>query len=198
MTESLLCPACGVMKKSGKTSCCGLGGSWFEDCGSVGDAKLDHTWNEGIRSCKARKSVDQKMLSHYNKTFDDESMGIIKSESVFVTSTSFPCVLETTLNATSDRNFTCKTISTSTLRTFANMRISNRQSTMPCPPNGTMTSLLGIDMTVGSMWTSPQTSGSESITSACDSMFLHDVTSNALIFILIVSWFQEMSPRYLQ
>ena len=35
-------------------SCCGRGGSWFKNCGGAGNAKLHHTWYEGIQSCKTR------------------------------------------------------------------------------------------------------------------------------------------------
>ena len=49
-----VCPRCGTINKSGKNSCCGRGGSWFGNCGSAGNAKLRHTWHEGIRACKSR------------------------------------------------------------------------------------------------------------------------------------------------
>ena len=41
------------MEKSGKLSCCGRGGSWFRNCGGARNAKLDHTWYDGILTCKA-------------------------------------------------------------------------------------------------------------------------------------------------
>jgi len=47
------CPKCGNMEKSGKISCCGRGGSWFGNCASAGNTKLDHTWHEGVQACKA-------------------------------------------------------------------------------------------------------------------------------------------------
>ena len=53
-TISSVCPKCGTIEKSGKISCCGHGGSWFGNCGSAGNAKLDHTWYEGIQACKTR------------------------------------------------------------------------------------------------------------------------------------------------
>ena len=53
-TISLVCSKCGTVGKSGKSSCCGRGGSWFRNCGSAGNAKLDHTWYEGIQACKTR------------------------------------------------------------------------------------------------------------------------------------------------
>ena len=48
------CPKCGAIKKSGKHSCCARGGAWFNNCGDIGDTKLDHTWAEGILTCKSR------------------------------------------------------------------------------------------------------------------------------------------------
>ena len=49
-----MCPKCGTVKKSGKISCCGVGGSWFKSCESTGNLKLRHTWYEGIQACKSR------------------------------------------------------------------------------------------------------------------------------------------------
>ena len=57
-TINAVCHKCGIISKSAKISCCGRGGSWFRNCGSVGNAKLDHTWHEGIRVCSGRP-VDQ-------------------------------------------------------------------------------------------------------------------------------------------
>ena len=51
-TTSVLCPKCGIIKKSGKRSCCGRGGSWFGNCGSAGNTKLHHTWYGGAQACK--------------------------------------------------------------------------------------------------------------------------------------------------
>merc|ERR1719201_3088543 len=48
-TIGSVCPTCGTIGKSGKSSCCGRGGSWFRNCGSVENAKLVHTWYEGIQ-----------------------------------------------------------------------------------------------------------------------------------------------------
>ena len=51
MSTSNTCTQCGSTNKSGKRSCCARGGSWFEKCGDVGEAKFDHTWAEGIQAC---------------------------------------------------------------------------------------------------------------------------------------------------
>ena len=53
------CSKCGIIKKSGKSSCCSRGGSWFGKCGSAGDSNHEHTWSEGILACKewARSNV---------------------------------------------------------------------------------------------------------------------------------------------
>ena len=50
----LVCPKCGTTKKSGRRSCCARGGSWFKNCGDARDPNFDHTWPEGIRSCKGK------------------------------------------------------------------------------------------------------------------------------------------------
>lgn len=59
---SFACPKCATIKKSGKTSCCARGGSWYRNCGSGGNSKFGHTWSEGIRACKKRKTaIDQRL-----------------------------------------------------------------------------------------------------------------------------------------
>merc|ERR1712224_652194 len=70
-TISSACPKCGTTEKSGKASCCGRGGSWYRNCGSAGNAKLDHTWHEGIKVCKARaqskRAIGQQLNSAQRK-----------------------------------------------------------------------------------------------------------------------------------
>ena len=46
------CAKCGIIKKSGKRSCCARGGSWFKNCGDAGDIKFDHTWAGGAEACR--------------------------------------------------------------------------------------------------------------------------------------------------
>ena len=64
-TISATCSKCGTIKKSGKTSCCGRGGSWFRNCGSGGNSNLGYTWSEGIRACKtkarSKAGIDQRL-----------------------------------------------------------------------------------------------------------------------------------------
>jgi surface protein len=45
------CPKC-VPTKSGKSSCCARGGSWFKKCGEPGDSNFEHTWFEGNLACE--------------------------------------------------------------------------------------------------------------------------------------------------
>ena len=47
------CAKCGTTK-AGKRSCCARGGTWFENCGQAGDTQFDHTWTDGIETCKSR------------------------------------------------------------------------------------------------------------------------------------------------
>ena len=76
---SPVCPACGIVKRSGKLSCCAPGGSWFGNCGSAGNANLEHTWHEGIRVCNTQFQavVGQQLHAsqpQVNVSFDDTSM----------------------------------------------------------------------------------------------------------------------------
>ena len=53
------CPKCGLIKKSGRLSCCARSGSWFGNCGSDGDTNFDHTWYEGLQACNEAQSQSQ-------------------------------------------------------------------------------------------------------------------------------------------
>ena len=71
-----VCLACGIIKKSGKMSCCGHGGSWFENCGNAANANFGHTWYEGIRGCEAgqfRLGVGQQLHASEPKSSDSTS-----------------------------------------------------------------------------------------------------------------------------
>ena len=46
---------------SGKPSCCGHGGAWFGKCGD--DAKSDHTWSDGVDTCKAKPASTVRILA---------------------------------------------------------------------------------------------------------------------------------------
>ena len=48
---STVCSQCGLLKKTGKLSCCVKGGSWQKKCGNDG-SKSEHTWAEGFEACK--------------------------------------------------------------------------------------------------------------------------------------------------
>ena len=48
--DFLGCAKCGLSSK-GQLSCCGKGGSWQGKCGPPGNAKFEHTWNDGFEAC---------------------------------------------------------------------------------------------------------------------------------------------------
>ena len=52
---SAVCPKCGTVQKSGRSSCCGRGGAWFGRCGSVGNTNFEHSWYDGIQACDSRQ-----------------------------------------------------------------------------------------------------------------------------------------------
>ena len=109
------CSECGTIKKSGKLSCCGRGGSWFGICRSDGNTNLGHTWYEGIQACKAQQfqsAVVQQPHAYQakrNVSVDDASI-VMKPKGVIVTaqllvstpvnmSTSKPAATTTTVHA---------------------------------------------------------------------------------------------------
>merc|ERR1712025_496443 len=61
------CLACGTIQKSGKLSCCARGGSWFGDCGATRNAKVKHTWYEGIQACKERQHKTAVLAQQRNE-----------------------------------------------------------------------------------------------------------------------------------
>ena len=189
---STSCPACGIIKKSGKTSCCGHGGSWFEDCGSAGNTDFSHTWHEGIRSCRTPRSpvvVEQKLLS---SSFDDDSVGI-NSKAVVVTSYLFPSMpfsalsvmSEATLITTLDRKFTSKSIYVPNDNTFG--KVSTPKSTLPRLLNLTITKLLPSALSDMSMTTSSPTADSASIITRDDKKIFY-VVSDFIIVLIIACW----------
>ena len=86
---SPVCLTCGTMKKSGKLSCCGRGGSWFGSCGVAGNTKLQHTWHEGIQACETRQhktGMEQQgdaLHQNSNKYYNDDG-GAINSKAVIM------------------------------------------------------------------------------------------------------------------
>ena len=98
MTVSPVCLKCGIIKKSGKTSCCGRGGSWFRNCGGAGVAKLRHTWYEGIQTCKAR-SQSKAIIEQYSNATQEEVTDMINFKSISTFTKSFtltPAIKTTT------------------------------------------------------------------------------------------------------
>ena len=76
---SSVCATCGFIAKSGRISCCGRGGSWFGNCGGAGNAKLAHTWYEGIRACKtlaqSKTAIGQQLnAAQQQKYFNEPGM----------------------------------------------------------------------------------------------------------------------------
>ena len=102
MTTSPVCLKCGSIGKSGKTSCCGRGGSWFENCGGAANVKLEHTWYEGIRVCKTRSQFNTVIAQHLNDTqekdIDSSSNGdgIIHLKSIPTSTKEFTFTLAST------------------------------------------------------------------------------------------------------
>ena len=85
---SPVCPACGIVKRSGKLSCCAPGGSWFGNCGSAGNANLEHTWHEGIRVCNTQYHVVMGQHLHASQPKGNANMGM-DSKLVIVTTHAF-------------------------------------------------------------------------------------------------------------
>ena len=96
-TISPVCRKCGRIKKSGKSSCCGRGGSWFRKCGGAVNTKLHHTWYEGIQTCKTRSQSKSVIAQYLNAT---QGKGIVGSSSDGVDMRNFKSVFTVTKSFT--------------------------------------------------------------------------------------------------
>ena len=79
-----VCPGCGSIKKSGKLSCCGRGGSWFNNCGGADNTGFRHTWYEGIHACKARRE-SRTALGQQENTVKQKGADTVNSNGVVIT-----------------------------------------------------------------------------------------------------------------
>ena len=91
-TSRSVCPTCGTIERSGKSSCCGRGGSWFRNCGSAGNTKLRQTWYEGILACKTRaqlKTVRAQQLKFAQQSNSSHGTGMGNSKAVITAAETF-------------------------------------------------------------------------------------------------------------
>ena len=80
-------------------SCCSRGGSWFDKCGSAGNAKIHHTWSEGIQACKAGSQSKTVIGQRRDVT---QRKGIAKYKVVIATKKTFVFTPLNTLTPVSD------------------------------------------------------------------------------------------------
>ena len=164
-STSSLCSKCGIIKRSGKASCCGHGGSWFQNCGSADNKQVDHTWQEGIRVCKAQQSqvvVGQQLHGSQlqkNASSDDVSASF-NSKAAIVTPYMFASAATDVSGATSaarvpniqfitlDHKFTSKeiTVATATIIHAPGNTLALKP-TLPCRANAEITNPMqnGLD-----------------------------------------------------
>ena len=64
ITKMTTCPTCGTFEKSGRSSCCAPGGTWFKNCGGAHNTNVDHTWFEGVAACKRKYRVSGILQIH--------------------------------------------------------------------------------------------------------------------------------------
>ena len=143
-TIASACLTCGTTKKSGKLSCCARGGSWFGNCGATVNAKLQHTWYEGIQACKARKPKTAAMglqrhdvLQHSNKSsndadsFTNSGTAIMVSHMFAITSVGMSISGTPPFNGHADKSIQVPT--TMSTRTSMNTLVSNND--VPASPS---------------------------------------------------------------
>ena len=111
---SPVCTKCGSIKKSGKVSCCARGGSWFRNCGGSGNAKLQHTWYEGIQACKtqSKTAIDQQRSIAPQKGTTVSSNGV-GNRTVLKTASTAPQT-STTMSVTATPDHTAPSTSRTT------------------------------------------------------------------------------------
>ena len=130
-TTSSLCPKCGTIAKSGKSSCCGRSGSWFGNCGSAVNSKLDHTWHEGIRSCKtlpqSKSAIGQRSDSAQQRN-PTIAHGMANSKAVITSANTFAFTF--TANTTSTTTTTTDTTTTVITMTTVTIAYVVKKSTI--------------------------------------------------------------------
>ena len=57
IANTVTCLKCGTFKKSGRVSCCAPDGTWYKNCGGVGNKHVGHSWSEGAQACKCKFNV---------------------------------------------------------------------------------------------------------------------------------------------
>ena len=134
---SSVCRKCGAIEKSGKTSCCGRGGSWFRNCGSAGNSNFGHTWYEGIQACKARSQSKSTIGQHVtaaqpkiNDSSNDDDTANSKAVSTAVHTFDKPILM--TDPATMSTSYNSDTAETRSVTAAANS-ITSALTPMPAP-----------------------------------------------------------------
>ena len=137
MTSSsgFACPECGIIGKSGKSSCCGRGGSWSGHCGSASSAKLRHTWYEGIQACETWSQLKAAQGRHSNAAQQPNSssngVDIVKANTVTIT-------VKTPSSLSADTSETATAGSTGAIAS-ANALTSTSTTTTSAEERGTVT-----------------------------------------------------------
>ena len=133
-TINSVCHECGTIRRSGKISCCGPGGSWFGNCTSVGNAHFGHTWHAGIQACKARQS-QVAVSQHLHASLENPSVAS-GSASVDVNSKDVTPMAVPTSNIsiiTLDSKSMAYNTSTITSKEFAAARSTNIRTSANMP-----------------------------------------------------------------
>ena len=167
MTTSFVCPNCGTIRKSGKTSCCGFGGSWFKNCGSAGNANLDHTWYEGIQACKRRTqsktAIDQDVRDAQQKGNVSSNDGdMVNSKAVTTAAKTVP---STSINTTIPRPEKMPTIDRA---------------------NTSVNSSIKTSINITLMITPAHTSASTSTTAAGREKLINIAVHTSILFIILI------------
>ena len=134
---SSVCPKCGTIKKSGKLSCCGHGGSWFKNCGAPGTTKLHHAWYEGIQACKARvqsKSIIGQQANVVQPKMNDSSddADVIRSKAVITAANRFELTSASTPTLTSGTTLVIMSANMSP-NALIDMAIATDNASIPTP-----------------------------------------------------------------
>ena len=174
-------------------SCCGRGGSWFQNCGRAGNRKLQHTWYEGIQACKAltqpRIVVDQEANAAQQKGIgSSHGDNKVNSKGVITAAKSFAF---TSANMSTPMADTTLTIITSSAPSMFTARATHTMNSKVIAGVAVTIIPISIDMSTPSitssvnMPTPSTTSVSESvITHACGNLMNIALHINLLVVIV--------------
>ena len=177
-TTSSVCPKCGIVAKSGKSSCCGHGGFWFGHCGSAGNAKPDHTWYEGIQACETlmhSKAIIDRQPNAAQQRNSSNGSGVANSKEIITPANTFTFASSAPILVREP----------SIVSVIASIKKSAHMSTLSTSTNVLTIALAHMDSTAVITTTTPSSSTTAGTASNTNTIITTSVTVMLIMFVHI-------------